>query len=210
MLTLYITRHGETEWNTEKRMQGWSDSNLTKKGKEHAVLLGSRLKEVQFEAIYSSPSNRAEMTASLIKGDREIPMIFDERLREIYMGIWEGKTFSYIKDNHPDEFHSFWNTPHLYESMGGENFNELINRILTCLGTIQGKHESGNILIVTHSVVIKALLAHFKKLPLEKLWDPPFIHDTSLTVIELLEKGSKIVMEGDLLHRETGHEIKKV
>lgn len=72
MITLYITRHGETEWNTEKRMQGWSDSNLTVKGGEHAALLGNRLKEVSFDAIYSSPSKRTELTAGLIKGDKDI------------------------------------------------------------------------------------------------------------------------------------------
>ncbi|WP_338484616.1 histidine phosphatase family protein [Alkalicoccus halolimnae] len=60
---------------------------------------------------------------------------------------------------------------------------------------IQEKHSSGSILIVTHSVVIKTLCAHFKNLPLGKLWEPPFIHATSLTIVELIEKESSIVME---------------
>jgi broad specificity phosphatase PhoE len=202
LLTLYITRHGETEWNTEKRMQGWRDSNLTNKGKEHATRLGNRLKEVEFEAIYSSSSKRTEMTADLIRGNHEVPIILDERLREINMGIWEGETVSHIQANHPDEFHSFWNTPHLYQPLGGERFDEVRNRVLNCISSIRDIHDSGNILIVTHSVVIKTLLAYFKNLPLERLWEPPFIHDTSLTVVELWEEGSRIVLEGDLSHWE--------
>ncbi len=202
MLTLYITRHGETEWNTENRMQGWSDSNLTKNGIENAALLGNRLRDVDFEAIYSSPSKRTELTASLIKGDKDIPIITDESLREINMGIWEGETFSHIKAYHPDEFHSFWNTPHLYQPLGGERFDEVKERVLNFMSSIQENHDSGNLLLVTHSVVIKTMLAYFKKRPLERLWDPPFIHDTSLTVVELWEEGCKIVMEGDLAHRE--------
>lgn len=118
------------------------------------------------------------------------------------MGIWEGETVSHIKDHHPDEFHSFWNTPHLFQPLGGERFEEVKARVLNFINSIREIHGSGNLLVVTHSVVIKTLLAYFKNLPLERLWDPPFIHDNSLTVVELLEEGCEIVMEGDLSHRE--------
>ncbi|MED5101462.1 histidine phosphatase family protein [Niallia circulans] len=104
MLTLYITRHGETQWNIEKRMQGWSDSDLTEKGKKNAVLLGERLKEIEFAAIYTSPSKRTVATANLIKGDRQIPIIFDDHLKEINMGKWEGKKAEYLKDSYPEAF----------------------------------------------------------------------------------------------------------
>jgi broad specificity phosphatase PhoE len=73
MIKLYITRHGETIWNTEKRMQGWLDSNLTENGKKNAEALGERLKDIEFEAIYSSPSQRTKTTTELVKGDRAIP-----------------------------------------------------------------------------------------------------------------------------------------
>ncbi len=89
MLTLYITRHGETKWNTEKRMQGWSDSSLTENGVKNAILLGNRLKDIEFDAIHTSPSQRTIITANLIKGDRKIPLIPDDQLKEINMGIWE-------------------------------------------------------------------------------------------------------------------------
>ncbi|MFJ8063687.1 histidine phosphatase family protein [Psychrobacillus sp. NPDC096426] len=201
MLTLYITRHGETVWNTQKRMQGWSDSELTENGICNAISLGNTLKEVKFDAIYTSPSKRTVSTANLIKGGREIPIILDENLREINMGLWEGQTFSAIEDIYPMEYYSFWNTPHLYKSLNGESFAVLKNRVVNAIISVQEKHSSGNILIVTHSVVIKTLLAFFKNYPLEKLWEPPFIHDTSLTIIQLNGKESNIVLEGDLSHR---------
>jgi broad specificity phosphatase PhoE len=53
MLHIYITRHGETEWNTEGRLQGWSDSPLTEKGRRDAILLGNRLQDISFSAIYT-------------------------------------------------------------------------------------------------------------------------------------------------------------
>ncbi|WP_078551980.1 histidine phosphatase family protein [Bacillus alkalicellulosilyticus] len=203
MLTLYITRHGETVWNTQKRMQGWSDSELTETGKNNAVSLGKRIKEVKFEAIYTSPSKRSVTTANLIKGKRKTPIILDDNLRELNMGKWEGETLSTIEANYPKEFHDFWNAPHLYCSINGESFSELKTRVLKAVHSIQEKYSTGTILVVTHSVVIKTLLAYFKGYPVENLWDPPFIHDTSLTIVELEGNESRVVMEGDLSHRRS-------
>lgn len=202
MLTLYITRHGETVWNTQKRMQGWSDSDLTENGISNAVSLGDRMKEIKLDVIYTSPSKRTITTANLIKGEREIPIILDENLREINMGIWEGQTLSDIEQKYPIEYDAFWNTPHLYKPLNGESFAILHKRVLNAINSMQDKHSAGDILIVTHSVVIKTLLAFFKNYPLEKLWEPPFIHDTSLTIIEFSSNKSNIVLEGDLSHRE--------
>nr|WP_201714684.1 histidine phosphatase family protein [Rossellomorea arthrocnemi] len=69
MLRLFVTRHGETVLNTQRKLQGWKDSDLTENGMENALSLGNRLKDVEFHSIYASPSNRTLMTASLIKGD---------------------------------------------------------------------------------------------------------------------------------------------
>ncbi|WP_078596557.1 histidine phosphatase family protein [Evansella clarkii] len=201
MLKLYITRHGETVWNTEKRMQGWGDSELTENGVRNAELLRDRLKDTDFAAIYSSPSKRARLTAELIKGERELPVILEDNLKEIHLGEWEGRTVTEIEKTDPDRFHLFWNAPHFYEPQGGESYEELRNRLTAFLKNAEGTHPSGNVLIVTHSAVIKMLSAIFKELPLEKLWDPPYIHDTSLTIAEIDGRGCNIIIEGDISHR---------
>ncbi|MBS4218248.1 histidine phosphatase family protein [Bacillus sp. FJAT-49711] len=200
MLTFYITRHGETEWNVQSRMQGWGDSELTKNGIRNAKLLGERLKDVDFQAIYSSPSKRTQSTSALIRGNRDIPILFDENLREIHMGDWEGKTRVFLEENDASNFHAFWNTPHLYVPTKGEQFIDLQERVLKAIDGIKQSNESGNVLIVTHTAVIKVLLAYFKKLPMENLWDPPYIHDTSLTMIEFDGNEVRVMMEGDVSH----------
>lgn len=202
MLTLYITRHGETVWNTEKRMQGWQDSDLTESGIKNATYLGERLQNISIDAIYTSPSNRTQKTSRLIRGNRDISIIVDENLREINMGVWEGQTQSSIKENYPLQFDSFWNAPQRYSPVGGETFLETQERAWKALSGIKSDYNSGNILIVTHSVVIKCLLSLFKNSPIEKLWDPPYIHDTSLTVVEIDEEEYKILLEGDVSHKE--------
>ncbi|MCF6137760.1 histidine phosphatase family protein [Pseudalkalibacillus berkeleyi] len=203
MVTLYITRHGETVWNTEKRMQGWLDSDLTEIRKRNALSLGKRLDEVELTAIYTSPSNRTKRTTELIQGVRDIPVYYDESLKEINMGEWEGKTLSSIKEMYPLELDAFWNTPHLYSPVGGETFEQTRKRAIKFLEYIKKKYKSGNILVVTHSVVIKCLFSIFKNTSIENLWDPPNIHDTSLTIVELNQDKYRIVLEGDLSHRET-------
>ncbi|EQB85893.1 hypothetical protein M918_16965 [Clostridium sp. BL8] len=78
MTRLYITRHGETLWNTEGRMQGWNDSPLTDLGIKQAEWLRDRIQDEKIDAIYSSPSNRAFKTAEIVRGGREIEIIKHE------------------------------------------------------------------------------------------------------------------------------------
>lgn len=89
-LKLYITRHGQTEWNIENRLQGWRDSNLTEKGIEDAVNLSERLKDVDFTHIYTSTQKRAIETAKILRRKRDIKIIELDELKEIGFGEWEG------------------------------------------------------------------------------------------------------------------------
>ncbi|MEO4052170.1 histidine phosphatase family protein [Solibacillus sp. CAU 1738] len=202
MLTLYITRHGETEWNKEKRMQGWLDSNLTEDGKNSAISLGERLKDIQFTAVFSSPSGRTKTTTELILGDREIPVHYDENLKEMNLGQWEGKTQNSIYEANPYEFEAFWDSPHLFSAIDGENFDETQARALKVLNKIKKDYSDGNVLIVTHTVIIKCLLSIFKNDYIENLWDGPYIHDTSLTKVQVSESGYTILLEGDISHKQ--------
>lgn len=202
MLTLYITRHGETLWNTEKKLQGWKDSELTEKGKHNARLLGERLKDIDFAAVYSSPSQRTLATAELILGEKQIAILQDENLREINMGDWEGQTHSFLQETYQEAYHAFWNTPHLYATDTGESFEQLGGRVEAFLKRLKNEHTSGNVLVVTHTVFIKALLLQMKKLSLEKFWEGAYIHDTCLTVMELDGEKVNIILEGDVSHRK--------
>jgi len=128
MLRLYITRHGETEWNRQKRMQGWKDSDLTDIGIVNAISLGERLADVNFNHFYVSSSIRTQQTAQYILGDRSIPITLDEDLREIHMGSWEGETQANLQQAYPEQFHDFWNNPHLFIPVGGETFYDFRDR----------------------------------------------------------------------------------
>jgi len=213
MIRLYITRHGETEWNVEGRMQGWKNSNLTAKGIKNAESLGKSLSSVELKVIYSSSSQRAVHTAQLIRGDRKIDIITDDNLREINLGEWEGKAKNEFTEADKDGLDAFWNRPHQYKASSGEDFFQVKARVESALKSIIREHENCNILIVTHAVIVKVIMAIFKGLSIEKLWEPPFIHGTSLSIVEIdtCKKDidsedffesikARVIIEGDISH----------
>ena len=200
MLKIYITRHGETEWNVEGRMQGWKNSPLTQKGITNAGALGKRLVDVDIDVIYSSSSQRALHTAELIRGNREIPVLADENLREINLGEWEGKSADEMENIDREEQFAFWNTPHLYVPKSGESFFQVQERVEAVLNKILSVHSNGNVLIVAHAIVVKVMMAAIKELPLEKLWEQPFVHGTSLSLVAFENDKGTVLMEGDMSH----------
>ena len=83
-MKIYLIRHGETDWNLEQRLQGAMDIPLNENGIELARETARGLRDVPFDVIYTSPLRRARQTAEIIRGDREIPLIEEPRIREIW------------------------------------------------------------------------------------------------------------------------------
>ncbi|MBB3113100.1 broad specificity phosphatase PhoE/8-oxo-dGTP pyrophosphatase MutT (NUDIX family) [Paenibacillus phyllosphaerae] len=201
---LYITRHGETEWNVEGILQGHKDSPLTNLGKRQAKWLGTSLKEIEFDGIYSSPSPRTYLTAEIIREERKIEIFSCDSLKEISLGSWEGQKRSYIENVFPDEHKAFWNTPHLYQpTNSGESFSQLQNRIIPTVLDIIAKHRGCNVLIVTHAIALKVIMAYFRGISLEKLWSPPLFQPTALNKIVIENTECNIELHGDISHYQT-------
>lgn len=201
MTRIYLTRHGETEWNLAHRFQGKLDSPLTEKGKLQAQWLRERLKSVEFNAIYSSASGRALDTAKIIRGDRKMPIVTEEALMEISLGAWEGREIQGIQDDGDKNYHYFWHEPHLYKPIVGETFEEVITRSYKVLEKIKKSH-TGNVLVVSHGIVLKSILAAIAKKPLSELWEGPFMKQTSLTLLESTDDGFELIFAGDTAHHK--------
>lgn len=200
--TLYIVRHGETEWNVERRMQGHMDSPLTALGARQAQWLGEAMKDTAIDCIYASSSGRTDMTARLIRGERDIPIISTDALKEIHMGDWEGQLADELRRTYPDQFEAFWYEPTEYKGVNGETFEELRHRVLPYVQSMIADNEGKSILIVTHTVVVKTLMAYFEHRHPDQLWDPPHIQPTSLSQVEIIagESQAVIVQHGDTSH----------
>jgi len=199
-MKIYITRHGATQWNKEGRMQWWQDSNLTEIGADNAIKLGESLQHIDFDYIYCSPLGRAYDTAKYIRGNKNTEIIKIDELKEMGFGAWEGMDHEKVKELYPSQQFNFWNKPHLYESVDGESFEELIQRVKKVLFDIINNTSGENILIVTHTAVIKAIYSIIKNYSLEDFWSKPFMYDTSLTILEVIDKKIEIILEADISH----------
>lgn len=202
MIRLFLTRHGQTEWNIERRFQGSKDSPLTEIGIQQARSLGERLLNEKIDTIYSSHLLRAYKTADIIRNNRKIEIIEDRNLSEMKFGDWEGLRHDELAGKFSAEYDAFWNAPHLYSPTSGENFKDFKTRVLESLNTIIKNHNGENVLIVTHTVVLKQIMSYFEDRPLEKLWDPPYMHPTSLSIVEIDNNETRIKLHADTEHLE--------
>nr|WP_207719940.1 histidine phosphatase family protein [Clostridium algidicarnis] len=199
-VNIYIARHGETKWNIEGRMQGFKNSDLTQRGISDARSLGESLKDIDFDCIYSSPLGRALDTAKYIRQDDNTKIILDDSLKELNLGLWEGMTHEEIKEKYPIQYNNFREHPESFESQGGESFLELIKRVEKGLNNIIKDENHENILIITHTCVIKAISIIVKGNDVKDFWNLPFINNTSLTILEVINKEIKVLLEADVSH----------
>src|SRR3989338_10840636 len=95
--TLYIVRHGETEWNVKDRIQGHKDSPLTSQGIRQAYDVAEKLKHIQFDAIFSSDLLRVKRTVEIIRLDRKLAISTKKVLRERTDGHFDWKTIKQYK-----------------------------------------------------------------------------------------------------------------
>ncbi|WP_195428979.1 histidine phosphatase family protein [Clostridium sp. D46t1_190503_E9] len=203
MTKLYLTRHGETEWNEKGIMQGWGDSPLTELGIKQAEWLRDRMKDTHIDVIYASPIGRAYNTAKIVKGDRNIPLKANDGLKEIRIGGWEGLNQEEMKSLSEENYYNFWNVPSKYIPTGdGENFYEVKKRAFKAINEILEKEKGKNILIVTHTITLKSYLCELEKRDIDTLWDPPFIKQTSLTEINFTEDGYEMPLVACMKHHE--------
>lgn len=201
MVTLYMTRHGQTEWNVQQRIQGWFDSPLTTYGKEQAQALCKRLAKTPFIAAYASPSGRALDTAKLILEGHQTPIFIKHELKEINVAEWQGMTLPAIEATYPIQYDDYFHHAERFRSTEGEDFYDVLERAKKLIAKIESKYApEDNVLIVTHSVVKKVLINYFLDQPMAQLWDSPEIEGTSLTVVKLEDGKAMIQMCGDIEH----------
>ncbi|WP_455661464.1 histidine phosphatase family protein [Pradoshia sp.] len=202
MLTIYLTRHGLTEWNVSRRMQGWGNGELTEKGIKDALALGKRLADVPIDKVYSSSSKRAFETAQYIIGDREISLIQMDDLREMNFGDWDGRIREEVEAEYPDDFKVFWETPHLYDRNSGETFEHVRKRAVSAFNHIIEENTEGTVLIVTHSIFLRVLMTYIKDIPLSDVFKATPPGNTSLTKIEVEDGQLNLIFEYDMQHVE--------
>ena len=158
-MTLYIARHGETDFNAEDRIQGSGKdlSVLSQRGVQQAIALGKSLENVDFDAVYSSPLRRAVDTVKHAFGNKYEP-ILDKRLIEIGLGEMEGMLASEAAAAFPESSKSWPNPAEYIPPPGGEALEDMVARVDAFLEDIrQTGHRK--VLVLTHGYTLRVFYA---------------------------------------------------
>lgn len=164
--TIYLVRHGETEWNRARRYQGWSDSPLTPRGIAQAEAIGRRLAampEAAAASIVASPIGRARRTAEIIAEclGRTAPPGLDDRLREISLGSWDGLDRREIRARTPALFEGDGYWEWYFQTPDGETYDGFAGRIAQWLV----EPRDGPLIVVAHGIVTRVLRGLYAGLP---------------------------------------------
>ena len=157
-MKLYVVRHGQTNENIGKIMQGNMDTQLNEKGIEQARSARDKLKDVKIDVIFSSPKARALDTAKIIS-DGKIPIICDDRLRSRNHGEFEGL------DRRTINLYEYWNYELNKEYQKAESVGDLYNRIISFLRMLKKDYSDKTVLITTHSGICRILYYYFNGIP---------------------------------------------
>ena len=203
-MKLYLVRHGETDKNKTKCLQGQSDTELNDYGRELARKTAEGLKDVAFDEIYTSPLKRARETAEIIRGDRDIPVYEEPAIIEIAFGAYEGCCYGKDGYNVPDpEFMNFFQAPEKYRvPEGGESFAAVIARtgaFLERLWSDKTKKDK-TILLSTHGCALKGILAYVRNTPLEEYWGEGVHKNCAVSLLEEKEGTWQVTMEGKIYY----------
>lgn len=158
--TLFLARHGETDWNRDHRWQGHADTELNELGRGQARELAERLADEPIAAVYASDLSRARETAEIVARIRGLSVNIDERLREINFGDWEGLTTAEIEERFPEAAEEWRTNDGFHEFTGGETYGQMGERVVAALGEIAGAHPDEHVLVVLHGGPIRGVLAH--------------------------------------------------
>ena len=139
-MKILFVRHGQTNLNYPRRMQGISNEELNATGKKQADEIRKILENKKIDFIITSPLKRALQTAEIINSNMNKEIIIDKRITEMNYGTIEGKI--YCKD--------YWNMDYDYKSINGENISDFQERIYDFIEDIKVKYREKNVLIVAH------------------------------------------------------------
>jgi broad specificity phosphatase PhoE len=156
--TILLARHGESDWNRERRWQGHTDRPLTVLGRAQAEALAKRLAGVPLAAIYASDLARARDTAGAVADFRGMQVTTRADLREVDVGSWSGLTREDVEASDPEGLRRWLEGAKGWE--GGESYEEMADRVVRAVAEIAEAHPGERVLVVSHGGGVRAIHAH--------------------------------------------------
>lgn len=201
MTKIILTRHGETLWNLEKKVQGTMDSPLSPNGLQQARRLALRLRGEGIQHLYASDAPRAIATAEEIRRELQLATIVQTpHLREFSFGEWEGKVWADLRAAHPEIFVVWDSEPHRVQVPGGETMQKVSDRAWFFLEEVMACHRGETVCLVSHGLTLKLLMTRVLGFSVQE-WDKtPWQYNTAVNILEVKDGVINPLVVGDRSH----------
>jgi probable phosphoglycerate mutase len=200
MTRLILLRHGETEWNLEKRAQGYQDSPLSKTGLAQARAIARRMANQPFDLLYSSDLKRAWRTAGYIAQASGHTPVADPCLRERHLGIREGLTREEFAARYPGIWKVYRTADPEAPLPGGESLGEFHRRAAACCESLVQRHPGQTIVAVTHGGFLGQVFRHVLGLPINTPRQFEIFNAAYNELFYSPQDGWKVVTWGGIAH----------
>ena len=181
-MLIYIIRHGETDLNVKGVLQGWVDEPLNESGMRLARITGEKMGGIRFDDCFSSPLQRAAETARIVleASGNDLPIRYDDRLREISFGVAEGRHRSTLGE----QGRRFFEEPFRYEPFpGGESIRQVCARTQSFLTELLLRDDGKTYLLSTHGCALRAMLNYLYEDPSD-FWHVHVPYNRAVSIVE--------------------------
>lgn len=168
---IFILRHGETTHNAQNIWQGQLDSPLNEVGIAQARAAAEALRQAGLSRVVASDLKRAAVTGRTVAEACDVPISYDERLREIHAGVWQGMSGSDVREQYPDEQERLGRGEDFVRGESGESVADVAARTKAALADVVAAMAPGEaVLIATHGVAGRAAAAELVGLDQGLAW----------------------------------------
>jgi 2,3-bisphosphoglycerate-dependent phosphoglycerate mutase/probable phosphoglycerate mutase len=168
--SVWLVRHGQTDWNAQRRYLSITDRPLTAFGEQQAGALAHFFKARKVDAMVHSALARTEATAKAIAGARAIPLHGDARWREASHGLWEGLTYREVMQRFPADARRRFADPIHHAPAQGESLMQMAQRVREAWQALGAQFAGQRVVVVAHAGAIQALLCTLMNTPLSEHW----------------------------------------
>ena len=196
MTRLLLVRHGDTDYNHNRRFLGHTDIEMSAFGIKQVMRLRDYIAGEKINAVFSSDLKRTIKTAEILTAGRKLDIVLCPELREVNYGECEGLSFGQIGEQYPDVAAKCLNFNLELDFPGGEDFKTFIKRTRSFLKRLKNQPANNTVLVVSHGGPLKTLICHFLGLNM-KNWDRIHLDTASLSIVYLNAKNPVLTRFND-------------
>ena len=199
--TVLLVRHGQARSNITGFYMGRSDEDLDDVGYGQVHNLSSRLANLPITSVYTSPLPRTYNTAKIIAGPHDLELQVLDDLTEIQLGDWHGLHRDEIMQGWPELWQEFRINPSEFTVPNGESFLQVTERAVRAFKTIVASNQDGQVVIVTHDIIIRLVVAHVLGVS-NSIYRRLEVNNASLSVVRVIDGKAMLVRLNDISHLE--------